>query len=209
MTKSITFIALSIVLLTTGAFATHIDSAFGLRFGDKLNLDSPNVQKIHGIVNDVYRVKPPKPLEGFEEYLVFVTPLNNKIFRIRAIAQYDDLEYARRDFVHLRDVLNDKYNENFKNPGSKKDAQASTSEDGKGKTIESNGNRVNISFVSGRSFVPTSRSNDNFVYFPRVIITYYSEKEDKTVIENEKIERLRNENDGERYRRKRNARSVL
>jgi hypothetical protein len=201
--------ALLISLFSYGAFAAPIDGAFGLRLGDRLDLDAPNVIKVAGIVNEVYRVTPPKPLDGFDEYFVFVTPLTYKIFRIRAISQYADLEDAHLDFRHLREVLSAKYAVDSVDSKTNKQPTVTVDENGKEQTYESNGNTVNISVLNGRDFNPLSRPGDLFVYYPRIAITYYSKKDDLTVIENERINRLRNENDGERYRRKRNARSVL
>jgi hypothetical protein len=202
-------IMLSMILFVQGALAAPIDGAFGYRLGERLDLDSPSVQKVTGIVNEVYRVTPPTPLDGFDEYLVFITPLTQRIFRIQAFAQYDDLEYAHRDYKYLRDILSEKYQEDIVNKGKSKSTKESVTEHRKESVFESDGDSVNISIVEGRAFEPASRPGDHLVYFPRIVITYYSFEEDLTDEENEKIERLRDRNDGERYRRKRNARSIL
>ncbi|MDP6736672.1 MAG: hypothetical protein QF732_09280 [Nitrospinaceae bacterium] len=209
MIKSTTITIALVFLVAHPALAAPIDSAFGLKLGDRLDVESPSVQKIKGITNDVYRVTPPKPLEGFGDYVVFITPLNHKIFRIRAIAKYEDLDDAHRDFKIFRNVLSDKYEKNIDSNGKSESIKVSVAENGNEQTFESNGNNVCISLLKGRDFEPSSRPGDLFVFSPRIAITYYSAKYDLFKIETEKINRLRSRNDGERYRRKRNARSVL
>lgn len=168
--KLIGSITLMIVLIIPLHAQAQIEGGFGLKLGDVLDVDSDELEAVKGSDNAVYRVKPPKPLPGFDVYQVYVTPLTHKIYQIRAFRHFKIVHGAKNEYTMLRKLLENKYGKEEDN-GYQRLRSPGMQDQGKGITIRRGSGSVSLAYYSGRDVAEVNKVTDQYV-FPRVVITY-------------------------------------
>ena len=103
-------IVLIVLMVSIPVFgAEPIDGAFGLKLGATLDVDGDGVEVVGGFEDAVYRVEPPTPLSGFQDYLVFVTPISHTIYQIKAFRYFGLKKQAEKEYSFLEKILDKKY----------------------------------------------------------------------------------------------------
>ena len=176
-------LAISIACVQSGFAQEKIEGAFGLKLGDKLDVNSDIVSKVDGS-EGIYRVNPPNPLKGFNEYIVYVTPQTHTIYQIRAFAYFGFGAQAKKRHNSLRDILKEKYSKDeYKKRTRTSAAVVNPNVDGK---FLVGGRTVSISWYSGKK-VASVETLGRSTPRPRVLITYASEHVELRRIEYEAI----------------------
>ncbi len=169
MQLSILFI---VVLLSSITHAqAPIEGGFGLKLGDVLNTDSSEVEAVESFDTTVYRVAPPKPLSGFHDYMVYITPLTHKIYQIKAFHHFKTADAAKNEFFVLGNILKNKY---WKTGRTRKGRTSPPLQPkDKSARFRVGRNLIEISYYTPKDVANVDRVTDEFVY-SRVVITYRS-----------------------------------
>jgi len=168
-------LAILVTLFISNAMADPITGGFGLTLGAKLNVNSTLATNIKLFPETVYHVAPPKPLEGFDEYEVYVTPESHTIYQIKAIRYYNHSVDAKADFEVLEDILRAKYSAPVQRDHRKMSRhQPLPSSDGRESTFHRGDNFSTIYLYAGRKIKKLNPNIRNYDIASRVVITYYS-----------------------------------
>jgi len=170
-------LAILVTLFANSVMAEPITGGFGLTLGTKLNVNSSLATNIERFPNTIFHVQVPKPIDGFDEYEVYVTPESHTIYQIKAIRYYKYLVDARVEFDVLEEILRDKYTVPIKRTTQKVAQRHQPEAEGGGRISEfrRGGTKAVISLYDGRRVKKLNPNIRNYDIPSRVVITYYSE----------------------------------
>lgn len=95
--------------LPAAAGSGEIEGAFGLRFGQVLDMSGhpePDVVATGGL-RVAYR--PENPYAPLSDYTVTVTPETHRVYEVRGLGQFKSMRRCREELVTLEGVLEKKY----------------------------------------------------------------------------------------------------
>lgn len=146
----------------------QIVGGFGLKLGDVVDVKSDTLQPIDWSGGTVFKIKPPRPLTGFDEYLVYITPLTHKIYQVKAFRHFRSAKGAEIEYDALKKVLMSKYGR----VEAKRTLKGRPENPPDGSlTIKRGNHLVTIAKYEGRDIAQVDRLMDEYIY-PRVVITY-------------------------------------
>lgn len=153
----------------------QIEGGFGLKLGDVLAVDSGELEAVGEFGTTLYRVKPPKPLTGFDVYVVSVTPVTHRIYQIKAIRHFNLADAVKTEYEMLKKVLESKYARKGDGRIHQRHRGNEFREDkGPSATFSRGDNSVTITRYDGRDIDRVDVIKDEYKY-PRVVITFRSE----------------------------------